>query len=87
MILVTGATGFIGRAIVARLLSAGNSMAVLARARDGLDASTRLATVLGDAVGRGVIEIVEGDLTAIDATLAPSDLRRLRRAYVPRPPR
>jgi len=78
MILVTGATGFIGRAIVARLLSAGDSMAVLARARDGLDASTRLATVLGDAVGRGVIEIVEGDLTAIDATLAPSDLRRLR---------
>src|SRR5262249_36512313 len=77
MILVTGATGFIGRAIVGRLLSAGGSVAVLARGRDGLDAMTRVATVLGDRAGREAVEIVRGDLSAIGDTLAAGDLRRL----------
>lgn len=78
MILVTGATGFIGRAIVGRLLTAGAVVAVLARARDGLDAAARVATVLGDRARRGAVETVEGDLAALGDTLAAADLRRLR---------
>jgi long-chain acyl-CoA synthetase len=78
MILVTGATGFIGRAIVERLLAAGRSVIVLARARDGVDARTRVATVVTGAAGAPALEVVEGDLTAIDDTLAPGDRRQLR---------
>ena len=77
MILVTGATGFIGREIVARLLAAHRPLAVLARARGGADARTRVAAALGAAALERV-EIVEGDLGALDASLAPGDLRRLR---------
>jgi nucleoside-diphosphate-sugar epimerase len=47
MILVTGATGFIGRAIVARLLAASRAVVVLARSRDGVEARTRVAEVFG----------------------------------------
>jgi nucleoside-diphosphate-sugar epimerase len=78
MILVTGATGFIGREIVARLLAADRPLAVLARGRDGADARTRVATALGGAALEARVEVVEGDLGALDAGLAPGDLRRLR---------
>jgi 2-alkyl-3-oxoalkanoate reductase len=78
MILITGATGFVGRAIVARLLAAGRSVVVLARARDGVDAGARVAAALGDVPGAASVDVVEGDLTAIDDTLASADLRRLR---------
>ena len=76
MILLTGATGFIGRAIAARLRAAGRPLVVLARGRDGLDAGTRVAAALGDAA-LGV-EVVEGELSAEGVALAPSALRRLR---------
>jgi len=77
-ILVTGATGFIGREIVARLLAADRPLAVLARGRDGAGARTRVAAALGDAAALERVEIVEGDLGAVDAGLDPVDLRRLR---------
>ena len=77
-ILVTGATGFIGREIVARLLAADRPLAVLARGRDGAGARTRVAAALGDAAALERVEIVEGDLGALDAGLDPVDLRRLR---------
>jgi nucleoside-diphosphate-sugar epimerase len=76
MILLTGATGFIGRAIAMRLRAAGRPVAVLARGRDGVDARARVAAALGDAAGG--VEVVEGELSAEDAALAPSALRRLR---------
>jgi nucleoside-diphosphate-sugar epimerase len=78
MILVTGATGFIGREIVARLLAADRPLAVLARGRDGADARTRVAAALGDAAALERVEIVEGDLGALHAGLDPVDLHRLR---------
>jgi len=78
MILVTGATGFIGRAIVARLLAAGRPVVALARQRDGVDAATRVAAALGGAADGGGLEVVAGDLGALHDTLASADLRRLR---------
>ena len=76
MILLTGATGFIGRALARRLVAAGRPLAVLARARDSTDVHARVAAALGDAAA--AVEIVEGQLTAGGARLAPSALRRLR---------
>jgi nucleoside-diphosphate-sugar epimerase len=75
MILVTGATGFIGRAVVARLVDSGEDVAVLARRRNLLDAHARVAAALGeDAAG---VRVVEGDLAADGAGLAPGDRRWL----------
>jgi len=76
MILLTGATGFVGRALGRRLRAAGRPLAVLARGRDGADVHARVAAALGDAA-HGV-EVVEGELTAAGADLAPAALRRLR---------
>ena len=75
MILVTGATGFIGRAVIARLLARGEPVAVLARGRDGCDARARVTAALGAAAADRVT-IVEGDLAG--PGLATADLRRLR---------
>jgi NAD(P)-dependent dehydrogenase (short-subunit alcohol dehydrogenase family) len=78
VILITGATGFIGRAIVARLLADGRRVAVLARRRDGLGARDRVTAALGDAADAGRVEVIEAELTAPDAGIAPGDLGRLR---------
>ena len=76
MILLTGATGFIGRALAVRLRASGRPLAVLARGRDGVEAGARVAAALGDAAAD--VEVVEGELSADGAALAPSALRRLR---------
>ena len=76
MILVTGGTGFIGRAVVARLVAAGRDVAVLARRRDARDARARVAAALGDEAA-GVC-VVEGELAAEGAGLAPDERRWLR---------
>jgi nucleoside-diphosphate-sugar epimerase len=76
MILVTGATGFIGREVVARLLDSGRPLAVLARGRDGVGARARVAATLGAAALDGV-EVVEGDLACPDE-LEGAVGRRLR---------
>jgi nucleoside-diphosphate-sugar epimerase len=75
VILVTGATGFIGRAVTARLLARDEPVAVLVRGRDGCDARARVTTALGAAAADRVT-IVEGDLAL--AGLATADVRRLR---------
>jgi nucleoside-diphosphate-sugar epimerase len=76
MLLVTGATGFIGRELVARLRAAGRPVAVLARAREGVAARARVAAALGgEADG---VDIIEGELTAGGLAAAPAALRSLR---------
>jgi thioester reductase-like protein len=76
-ILVTGATGFIGREVARRLLAAGRRVAVLARGREGLAAQERVAAALGAAPG-DALEVVVGDLAAPGCGLDPADARRLR---------
>jgi nucleoside-diphosphate-sugar epimerase len=77
VILVTGATGFIGRAVAARLLAAHRRLAVLARARDGVDATARVAAALGGAALERV-HVVEGDLAAGGDVVDSATLRWLR---------
>src|SRR5262245_34287900 len=60
-VLVTGATGFIGRHVVTRLLLAGRRVMILARRRAGLTGEQRVAEIFGDA-SRQSFEVVEGDL-------------------------
>jgi nucleoside-diphosphate-sugar epimerase len=77
MILVTGATGFVGRAVVARLLAANRPLAVLARGRDGASARTRVAAALGaSALAR--VQVVDADLVTLAGTRHPTDLGPLR---------
>lgn len=78
MILVTGATGFIGRAVVGRLVDAGRPVAVLARGRDGRDAEVRVAEALGSTAGLARVTIMQGDLAEPDAGLSPGARRDLR---------
>src|SRR5262245_33619125 len=60
-VLVTGATGFIGRQVVARLLLAGRRVMILARRRAGLTGAQRVAEMFGE-ISRRSLEVVEGDL-------------------------
>ncbi|MBI2492780.1 MAG: NAD-dependent epimerase/dehydratase family protein, partial [Candidatus Rokubacteria bacterium] len=62
MILVTGATGFIGRAIVRRLLAAGRPVLVLARGRDRVAPRARVLDALGELRPGAALAVVAGDL-------------------------
>ncbi len=77
MILVTGATGFVGRAIARRLLDGGQPITVLVRRRDGTVAGDRVATVLGGSPA-SLLEVVEGDLAAPGCGVTSADRARLR---------
>lgn len=60
-VLVTGATGFIGRHVVSRLLLAGRRVVILARRRAGLTGEQRVAEIFSE-VSRRSLEVVDGDL-------------------------
>jgi len=76
MILVTGATGFVGREVVHRLLRARREIAVLVRSKDGASGTERVGQALGAPVDG--LTTVEGDLGEPACGLAPADLRWLR---------
>ncbi|HET7875917.1 MAG TPA: SDR family oxidoreductase [Methylomirabilota bacterium] len=78
-VLVTGATGFLGRHVVHRLLGAGRPVAVLARPMGGRGAEERVAESLGCARDRLPVTVVEGDLAAPRAGLDPRALDWLQR--------
>jgi nucleoside-diphosphate-sugar epimerase len=73
-VLVTGATGFIGRQLVSRLLVAGRRVVVLARRREGRPPEARLADAFGETFNR--LEVVEGDLAC--PTIIEKSLTQLR---------
>jgi nucleoside-diphosphate-sugar epimerase len=79
LVLVTGATGFLGRHVVHRLLRARRRVAVLARPMDGSRAEKRVAESLGCAPDRLPVTVVEGDLAAPRAGLDPRALDWLQR--------
>jgi thioester reductase-like protein len=64
-ILLTGATGFVGMTVLARLLDAGHEVHCIIRAADDAEADARLRAVLArvDAPARGRAVAVAGDLT------------------------
>jgi thioester reductase-like protein len=65
-ILLTGATGFVGMAVLARLLAAGHEVHCLIRASDDAEADSRLRVVLQrvEAPSTGRAVAIAGDLTA-----------------------
>ena len=62
MILVTGATGFVGRHVVQRLLAAGRPVVALARGRDGVTGAERVAEAVEVTPDGTLLDVVEGDL-------------------------
>ena len=60
-VLVTGATGFIGRHVVTRLLVAGRRVVILARRSAGLTGEERVGEIFGE-TSRQSIDVVEADL-------------------------
>ena len=77
-ILVTGATGFIGRAVLRRLLTAGRPVVALARGRQELPAVDRVTAAAGLGLDGGRLEVIEAELTLPGCGLARSAWRRLR---------
>src|SRR5690606_8539607 len=70
MILVTGATGFLGSVLVRQLLAEGEAVRILRRASSSLD-------LLGEAAGR--VEHALGDVT--DAAAVREAMRGAERVY------
>jgi len=74
-VLVTGATGFVGREIVRRLLTAGRSVVALARDCEGLVAEDRVAAATGVTPDGCRLAVIAGDFRD---PVPVSDLARLR---------
>lgn len=72
-VLVTGATGFIGRHVVTRLSVARRRVAILVRNRGGLTAEQRVAAIFGGHSCRS-LEVLEGDLA--DPGVLQRDIKR-----------
>jgi nucleoside-diphosphate-sugar epimerase len=77
-VLVTGATGFIGRQVLRHLLAANRSVIAIARPREDLPAYSRVVRAVGHLPDRHQLEVVEADLTHPHHGLTSVVLRRLR---------
>jgi thioester reductase-like protein len=78
VILVTGATGFIGRQVIRHLLTGGRSVIAMARSREDTSAQARVMRAVGCIPDRGRLEVIEADLRIPRHGLTPEVLRRLR---------
>lgn len=77
-VLVTGATGFIGRAVARRLLGAGRPVVALARHRREASAAARVAEAVGLAPDGVRLQVAEADLRHAGLGLENGDWRLLR---------
>jgi len=77
-VLVTGATGFVGRHVTRRFLRAGRRVIALARTQGGFSGRKRLESILGIPGGENGFEVIESDLTQPGAGLGSSEVARLR---------
>ena len=77
-VLVTGATGFIGRQVLRHLLDAHRSVIAIARPREDLSAHSRVLRAVGHLPDRHQLEVIEADLTNPHYGLTSVMLRRLR---------
>ncbi len=80
-VLVTGATGFIGREIVRRLVADGRRVVALARPLAGQPAPARIRAAVGPLPPRAHLTVVAADLAQRPAA-APADLAWLRDSVV-----
>jgi nucleoside-diphosphate-sugar epimerase len=77
-VLVTGVTGFVGRAVARELLGAGRPLAALTRGRPGVPAAARVAAALGLGPDDERVSVVEGDLSAPACGIDGTGWQRLR---------
>ena len=77
-VLVTGATGFIGRAVVRRLLASGRRVVAMARGQRGESAAARVAKAVGVSPDGCCLDVVEADLTHPAGGLDDLARQRLR---------
>ncbi|HEX7227507.1 MAG TPA: SDR family oxidoreductase [Candidatus Binatia bacterium] len=78
-ILITGATGFIGRHVARRLYQAGSYATALARDQRGIPARRRIEKALQISDSNDRLEVIRSDLSQPGAGLSQSDVARLRR--------
>jgi nucleoside-diphosphate-sugar epimerase len=78
-ILITGATGFIGRHVARRLHQAGRRVTALARDQGGITAGRRIERALGIVVAGDGFEVIHSDLSRPGAGLSETEIARLRR--------
>src|SRR5262245_60092323 len=77
-ILITGATGFIGRQVMNQLLIRGRSVIAMARPQEDLSAYARVMRAVGGLPDRCRLEVIEADLRNLPQRLTPALLRHLR---------
>jgi thioester reductase-like protein len=77
-ILLTGATGFIGRQVMRHLLCCGRSVIAMARRQEELSAQARVMRAIGRISDDCRLEVIEADLSTSRHSLTPQVLRRLR---------
>jgi thioester reductase-like protein len=77
-ILVTGATGFIGRQVVQSLLIDGRSVIAMARPQEGLSAHARVVKALGYIPEGCRLQVIDADLGRPRLGLRPEVLQHLR---------
>jgi 2-alkyl-3-oxoalkanoate reductase len=76
-ILVTGATGFIGRQVVRHLIACGRSVVAMARQRNDFSARARVTKAVGVIPDGRRLDVIEADLTSPNNGMTPAALRRL----------
>jgi thioester reductase-like protein len=77
-ILITGATGFIGRQVIHHLLASGRPLIAIARPREDLSAHARVMRAVGRLPDSRQLEVIEADLANPRHGLTSAMLSRLR---------